>query len=97
MNNSSTFVAAMQCAACGRIRRVSGEHLGRKLRCQCGNIAVATEQSLISLTAATSTAAEQKSNAPLCDPNRIVRSIHPQILPVMIWLSCSPFVMRVDR
>lgn len=60
MNNSSTFVAAMQCAACGRIRRVSGEHLGRKLRCQCGNIAVATEQSLISLTAATSTAAEQK-------------------------------------
>lgn len=38
----------MQCAACGRIRRVSGEHLGRKLRCQCGNVAVATEQSLIS-------------------------------------------------
>lgn len=48
MNNSSTFVAAMQCAACGRIRRISGEHLGRKLRCQCGNVAVATEQSLIS-------------------------------------------------
>ncbi|MFM7166125.1 MAG: AAA family ATPase [Planctomycetaceae bacterium] len=50
MNNSSTFVAAMQCVACGRIRRVSTEHLGRKLRCQCGNIAVASEQSLISLS-----------------------------------------------
>lgn len=47
MNNSSTFVASMQCAACGRIRRVTEEHIGRKLRCQCGNVAVATEESLI--------------------------------------------------
>lgn len=49
----------MQCVACGRIRRVSGEHLGRKLRCQCGNVAVATEQSLISPRAVAPFAAER--------------------------------------
>ncbi len=59
MNDSSTFVASMQCVACGRIRRVSGEHLGRKLRCQCGNVAVATEQSLISPRAVAPFAAER--------------------------------------
>lgn len=44
----SPVMAAMQCAACGRIRRVSAEHLGRKLRCPCGNVAIASEQNLIS-------------------------------------------------
>lgn len=59
----------MQCAACGRIRRVSGEHLGRKLRCQCGNVAVATEQSLISPRAVSPSAPERSKEQSSAEPS----------------------------
>ncbi|MEO1618835.1 MAG: MoxR family ATPase [Planctomycetota bacterium] len=50
MNNTATSPeTGMQCIACGRIRRVSDEHLGRRLKCNCGNIAVIDEQALIPL------------------------------------------------
>jgi MoxR-like ATPase len=67
VNNSGTFVTAMQCAACGRIRRVSGEHLGRKLRCQCGNIAVAAEQNLISQREMNSSVSERRRDRSAAD------------------------------
>lgn len=54
MNNSVISPeAGMQCIACGRVRRVSQEHIGRRLKCRCGNIAVAQEQDLIPLSART--------------------------------------------
>lgn len=64
-SNVSPIVAAMQCAACGRIRRVSAEHLGRKLRCQCGNVAVASEQNLISANSFSNTAKLARQEKPL--------------------------------
>lgn len=52
VNNSAISIeAGMQCVACGRIRRVSQDHLGRRLRCSCGNIALAQEKDLIPLAA----------------------------------------------
>ncbi|MEZ6040033.1 MAG: MoxR family ATPase [Planctomycetaceae bacterium] len=54
MNNSVISPeAGMQCIACGRVRRVNHDHLGRRLKCKCGNIAVAQQQDLIPLTART--------------------------------------------
>ncbi|TWU02848.1 AAA family ATPase [Stieleria varia] len=44
----------VQCIACGRVKRVSQEHLGRRLKCNCGNIAVIEQQALISLPPKTS-------------------------------------------
>ena len=58
MNNSVISPeAGMQCIACGRVRRVSQEHLGRRLKCKCGNIAVAQEQDLIPVSGRTSRSA----------------------------------------
>lgn len=55
MNNSAISLdAGMQCIACGRITRVSHEHLGRRLKCSCGNIAVLEERALIPLPPKTS-------------------------------------------
>ena len=52
MNNTAVSLdAGIQCIACGRVRRVYQEHLGRRLKCSCGNIAVAQEQDLIPLAA----------------------------------------------
>ncbi|MGB4707541.1 MAG: MoxR family ATPase [Fuerstiella sp.] len=61
MNNSVISPeAGMQCIACGRVRRVSQEHLGRRLKCKCGNIAVAQEQDLIPLSARPSRSSSTK-------------------------------------
>ncbi len=55
MNNSAISLdTGMQCIACGRIKRVSHEHLGRRLKCNCGNIAVIEERALIPLPPKTS-------------------------------------------
>ena len=54
----------MQCIACGRIRRISHEHLGRRLKCNCGNIAVVEERALIPLPSK----ASRPSSTPLPPP-----------------------------
>ncbi|MEZ6057881.1 MAG: MoxR family ATPase [Planctomycetaceae bacterium] len=55
MNNSAISLdAGMQCIACGRLTRVNREQFGRRLKCKCGNIAVAQEHDLIPLAAKTS-------------------------------------------
>lgn len=53
--------AGIQCVACGRVRRVSHEHIGRRLKCSCGNIAIAQEQDLIPLAAKASRPSRTKS------------------------------------
>jgi MoxR-like ATPase len=55
VNNSAIAIdTGMQCIACGRIRRVSHEHVGRRVKCNCGNIAVLDERALIPLSPKTS-------------------------------------------
>ncbi|MEZ6094454.1 MAG: MoxR family ATPase [Pirellulaceae bacterium] len=71
MNNSAISLdAGMQCIACGRVKRVSHEHLGRRVKCSCGNICIIQEQDLIPLPPKTSRSSATKMSGPrLSDEN----------------------------
>ncbi|MEZ6121969.1 MAG: MoxR family ATPase [Planctomycetaceae bacterium] len=62
MNTAVLRDATMQCPACGRISRVNSENIGRKLKCRCGNVAVAREDSQIEASVAAN--ATPKPNGP---------------------------------
>ena len=47
MNTAVLYDATMQCPACGRIRGISSENVGRKFKCRCGNVVIAREEDLI--------------------------------------------------
>lgn len=47
MNTASVCDATMQCPACGRVRRISSENIGRKFKCRCRNVVIAREEDLI--------------------------------------------------
>ena len=46
MSTVSVCDATMQCPACGRVRRISSENVGRRLKCRCGNVVIAREEDL---------------------------------------------------
>lgn len=52
MNTAALRDATMQCPACGRISRVNSDNIGRRLKCKCGNVAVAREDSLFEASVA---------------------------------------------
>lgn len=63
MNTALLREAYMQCAACGRVSRVGSDNIGRKLKCKCGNVAVATEESLIPPPAAATATAKRNGQS----------------------------------
>lgn len=64
INSAISPDAGVQCVACGRVVRINHEHLGRRLKCKCGNIAVAQEQDLIPLPAKNSRSPAANSRLP---------------------------------
>ena len=46
MNTTAICDATMQCPACGQVRRISSENIGRKFKCRCGNVVVARAEDL---------------------------------------------------
>lgn len=47
MNTAPVCNSTMQCPACGRVRQISTENIGRKFKCRCGNVVIAREEDLI--------------------------------------------------
>ena len=59
MNISAIDGATMQCPACGRVKRITSKHIGRKMKCNCGNVVVAREENLIQAKVATGVSSNQ--------------------------------------
>lgn len=47
MDQSEIELVSLQCTGCGRIKKIPHRLVGRKLKCQCGTITLATERDLI--------------------------------------------------
>lgn len=46
MKTTALQDASIQCESCGRIRRISSENVGRKVKCRCGHVTVVEESHL---------------------------------------------------
>ena len=44
MQQTVDVLGCLQCDACGRVSKISQRHIGRKLRCACGNIVVLEDE-----------------------------------------------------
>ncbi len=63
MSTASVSDATMQCPACGRVRRISSENVGRKFKCRCGNVVIAREEDLVPVSAAPPTSAKRNGRS----------------------------------
>ncbi|MEP3481588.1 MAG: MoxR family ATPase [Fuerstiella sp.] len=69
MNTAPACHATMQCPACGRIRRIVSENVGRKFKCRCGNVVTAQEQDLVPAPAE-SAASPKRNSRPKANPSK---------------------------
>jgi MoxR-like ATPase len=69
MNSSVLRVVYMQCASCGQVSRVNSGNIGRKLKCKCGNVAVAREDALMQAPV-TANSSPARNGRPRSNPPR---------------------------